>query len=353
MVKPLSSCSLALFFLGCQSSPNDGASSASSAASVSSGPSVAASTKTPPAWSPTPPPAAPKGPLKITVEGAEVAFPYGRVEVDFGTGNGVIRLSDKPLACTGSDPSDATTIGVPIEPGPGGKYILGTPMTVPGAIATGPAIKTPWDGRTVTLTLAEVSAEAGKRVKGAIAVDMLAEADPSKPIAKGGGELDLEVCAALAPKQVKLPELATTPLEGKIAGAPFTPKTVLARVVKIPGGNAIDTIFLFPDAADCSSMMDAFSGRRAAVLVSVSGLNDRLNLSGAPQPASLSLSKLPESTRSTTYGGIESNTWVEVEKLAFKPGDTVRGRLVSMTHSDPKPAVEHALNGVFEAKLCE
>jgi hypothetical protein len=347
---------------GCESSTATSASASASATVKGSSPTGSAGSAKPAAstaaantaaaWSPPPLAPAPAGPLKIEVEGKAHELSQGRVTKDVANGQLVILLATKPFPCAGSDPQDAFSISFPVPKGLGGKYPIGTPLAVRAtpAVPAGETLKS-WDwAKGATLTLADVPNEVGKKLRGALQLDIRA-ADGSG-VAKGAGAFEIEVCTAAADPAPALPELTTQALQGSVGGKPFDAKTILARKGPSALGAEIQSFFFFAEDANCQAIMDVFSGRRAALAVDVGGLNETQRLEGAPQIGSVTLYKHEGGDR-VTYDASQALTYVEVERLVFDTGKTIRARIASASAAEPKPPVEHQLSGAFEAKICE
>jgi hypothetical protein len=325
------------------------AGSASASPSAAPKPSASASTAVSAAL---PPP--PKG-VKISFDGQEIMFDNAWI---YEANGPVIRLSNKPYACSGDMDKDAVTLDFSLRPGPGGKhYAGGKPVAVSVSYSAQQTDKKialeSWENG-AQATIESMENKQGEIVKGTLKIDYTDDVGGKKVVYKGYGGFEAKRCEA--PEDLGRFAAQETapdaPVSGTIEGKPFKAQTFLASAANMDGYSWIADIYVVDGPATCADLWEIDKGKKAAVILRPLGTNSREKLTGSPQHADVSINKGDGTNMSMAW---DAEAWVELDELAFTPDSTLKGKLAVTTKKVAQGGenfVDATVAGTFEAKVC-
>jgi hypothetical protein len=311
-----------------------------------------------------------KGPFTANLEGTEIKMTFGKAYPSF-SGMHVV-LSNEKTKCSFAQPSDeAYQVEFDLPPGPSQKFYAGHPVGVK-AYWNSQRIKmklTYGSSHQVTANVEPFKAKEGEHIKGTLDFDIKYEEtkqDTSKKTLAyaGAGSFDVEICDDTFSYMKKLVGLSDDAGEddvaGEFAGDKFKGKTALATVWhdKANDEDYVQSIeFYTSDDVTCNSRWDAWKKESYFKIDYPGGGSSKQKLTGTPQPIDYATFSKPAPGKtlgnSKSFGGSGgSHGWVQFDKLDFKGGGKITGKLVVESAPDAKPEEAGKMKGKFEAKVC-
>ena len=239
-----------------------------------------------------------------------------------------VNLSDLDPGCgPPTGPPHRPSFSFPLPPGPGGSYFAGAKFGVPAFAATEQSMGMGLGSQGIAITVAPFKLAADVHVRGTIDVGDY-----------GTGTFDAIVCPQVdASKLRALPKTAPDkPFSGTAAGGAFAMRSAFATVDRQSDSyTTLLGVQMFAEAGVTCATRDKAKGRQLR-LADIGGASTSRKLVGSPQPAIAGLDE----------GSFDRDAvWVQLDKLSFKPGDTIAGRAVV-------DAPGTSLGGTFTAPIC-
>ncbi len=307
------------------------------------------------------------GALSGTFEGQKLEFKYGRTSTWGGLH---LELSTEKVACKGTLPDEAYTIGFDVPAGPGGKFYAGGDIGVQ-LYLNNQRIKlkqTYVPAAFTKIHLEEFKLKDGEKIKGSLEFDTkyieMKGDDKKEWKYQAGGDFEITICEDYDNfKKVKggaLEDKAPSgDVSGEHGGEKFEYKTALVIVQKDFNMKKeyVYSVEFYPDAdVSCSSRWDDQKKHAYFFVDYLGGSSVTYNFKGSPQPATAHMSYPKKggglsNWKSFGYSG-GARAAIKFDKLSFENGDKVSGSVWAESSSDAKADEKGKIGGKFEGKVC-